>query len=174
MTTDSSADGSWRLLTEADLPFVYHLITKVDPRWWRFSRGGLEPSHVLQTTRSAAAGVMLIDESGIPAACAILTDDGASGTGTLDYFALPNPHAETIARRLAPELIAAAFNGASIRRLYHERFENDPDLFGELSSMFEVEVTYPDFALVAGRYENRTISVLTAERFAEWQEVVDE
>lgn len=88
------------------------------------------------------------------------------GTGMFEYFALPTAHAEALARQFAPDLLAAAFTGADIQRLYYERFENDADVFGDMSALFEVEVTYPEFAMIGGRYENRTTSVLTRERFA--------
>ncbi len=124
---------------------------------------------MLETAQGTAAGVLVIDGHGKSVACALLADAGASGTGMLDYFALPDPDAQALARQFAPELVDAAFSGASIRRLYHERFENDPDLLGEFSSLFEVEVTFPDFVMIDGRYEARTTSVLTAQRFEAWQ-----
>ncbi len=173
MSTDLSrnpAEASWRLMDAADTPFVYDLVTKVDPRWWRFSRYGLQPLQMLQTAQDMAAGVIVFDEQGSPVACAILADAGGSGTGMFEYYALPDAHSQQLARRFAPELVAAAFSGAPIRRLYHERFEGDPDVIGEIAAVFEVEVTYPDFAMIDGRYEGRTISVLTAERFVEWQQ----
>lgn len=168
------ADASWRLLVPADTPFVYYLVAQVDPRWWRFSRHGLEPMRLLETAKSAAAGVLIADEYGQPMACAILADAGASDTGILEYFALPNPRSQELARRFAPEIVGAAFDGAAIRRIYFERFKSDPDLLGELSTLFEVEVTYPEFAMIDGRYEDRTTLALTSERFASWREATRE
>jgi hypothetical protein len=164
------ADGGWRLFEPRDAPFVYELVTKVDPRWWRFSRHGLEPSQLLEIVKGIAAGVIVFDGSGDSVACAVLAEAGSSGTGMFELYALPNAHAHLFARRFAPELIAAAFAGAPIRRLYHERFENDPVLLGDVAHLFEVEVTYPEFALVEGIYERRTTSVLTAPGFAAWQQ----
>ena len=142
----------------------------VDPRWWRFSRDGLEPSHLLETASGVAAGVIVFDEGQQPVACAMLADAGASGTATLEFFALPAPAAQALARRYAPDLVVAAFDGAPIRRLYVERFSGDPDLLGDLADLFEIEVRYPDFTQIDGHYEDRTIAVLTAERFQEWRE----
>lgn len=159
------SEGSWRLVEEGDVLFIYELVTKVDPRWWRFSRGGLEPSVLLATAQGVSAGVVVLDEHGSPVACAVLADAGATGTGMFEYFALPNDRAESLARQFAPDLLAAAFKGAAIRRLYCERFENDADVFGEVAPFLEVEVTYPEFAMIDGRYETRTTSVLTIERF---------
>lgn len=163
------APPQWRLMSPADMPFVYHLITKVDPRWWRFSRGGLEPSRMIEVARSSAAGALVTDGYGKPVACALLADTGASGTGMFEFFALPNPEAEQLAREFAPELIEAAFAGAPIRRLYYERFHNDPDVLGEVGRLFELEVTFPNFASIDGRYEDRTTSVLTADSFRAWR-----
>jgi hypothetical protein len=165
------SDATWRLITPKDTPFVYYLVSKVDPRWWRFSRHGLEPSLLVATARGTAAGVIVIDGYGQNVACALLADTGASGTGMLEYFALPNPDAQTLARRFAHDLVGAAFAGTPIRQLYYERFENDPDVLGEVGALFEVEVTFPDFAMIDGRYETRTTSVLTADRFAAAQKV---
>lgn len=161
------SDVGWRLFEPYDLPFIYELVTKVDPRWWRFSRGGLEPSALLTTAQGVSAGVVVLDEHGTRVACAILAAAGTTGTGMFEYFALPNEDAEALARRCAHDLLVAAFEGASLRRLYYERFENDADVFGELADLFEVEVTYPEFAMIDGQYETRTTSVLTVERFNE-------
>jgi len=164
-------DATWRLITPNDTQFVYYLVSKVDPRWWRFSRHGLEPSHLVAIARGTAAGVIVINGYGLPVACALLADTGASGTGILEYFALPNPDAQALARRFARDLVAAAFAGAPIRQLYYERFENDPDVLGEVGALFEVEVTFPEFAMIDGHFETRTTSVLTADRFAAAQRV---
>ena len=163
-------EGGWRLAEADDLAFIHQLITKVDPRWWRFSRGGLEPAALLATAQGISAGVVVIDEHANPVACAILADAGTMGTGMFEYFAIPTAHAEALARKFAPELLGAAFDGAAIRRLYYERFENDADVFGDLAALFEVEVTYPEFAMIDGQYENRTTSVLTLERFTAHQD----
>ena len=165
---DTSPVGGWRLAEPADAPFVYELICRVDPRWWRFSREGLEPSAMLGKIQSIAAGVLVHDSDGRPVAAAVLADAGASGTGSFEYFALPEPGPEAAARHFAGEIIAAAFAGAPVRRLYHDRFESDVDLFGETAHLWELEVVYPEFAMVEGRYETRTTAVLTRERFAEW------
>lgn len=161
--------AGWRLIEPADLPFLYQLVTLVDPRWWRFSRHGLEPAAMLQTVQGIAAGVIVHDDGHRPVAAGLLTDAGASGTGNFELFALPADDALATARAFAPELVAAAFAGAPIRRLYHERFAGDPEVLGAVGELFEIEVTYPAFAQIDGRYEDRTISVLTRERFEQWQ-----
>lgn len=160
--------GTWRLLEATDTPFVYHLVTKVDPRWWRFSRYGLEPSQAVHTAQSIPAGALVLDDVGRPVAAAILAETGSVGTAMLEYFALPAPPAEALARHFAPQLILAAFEGAALRRLYYERFQNDAHILGEFGALFEVEVTMPNFAMIDGVFEDRTTSVLTAERLAEW------
>lgn len=123
---------------------------------------------MIETAQTTAAGVMVLDGFGKPVACALLADAGASGTAMLEYFALPDPESAALARRFAPELIDAAFIGASIRRLYYERFENDADVLGEVGKLFEVEVTYPRFATIDGAYESRTTLVLLRETFNAW------
>jgi hypothetical protein len=160
-------DGSWRLATPGDLPFLYELVTLVDPRWWRFSRHGLEPGAVFALVQTISAGAIVLDESRRPVAAAALADSGATGTGTLEFFARPDTSSQALARRFAPEIVAAAFAGAPVRRLYRERFEGDADVYGVVNEWFETEVVYPTYALVDGRYESRTIDVLTDTRFAE-------
>jgi len=161
--------GNWRLFLPADLVFVYELVAELDPRWWRLSRHGLEPARMLALIRAAAAGVVVVDGGGKPVACALLAETGTVGTGLFEYFALPNPEAETVARHFASDLITAAFGGAPVRRLYYERFENDADVLGEVGELFEREVTFPDFAMIDGRYEARVTLSLSRERFAEWK-----
>lgn len=160
--------GGWRLITPADLAFLYRLVADNDPRWWRFSRHGLEPQRALMTAQGVAAGVIVHDRDGNPVAAALLADAGSAGTGTFDYFALDDDRSRQLARQVAPELINAAFSGAPIRRLYHERFDGDPQLLGVAAELFDVEVTFPDFAFVNGRFETRSISVLTRDRFDMW------
>jgi hypothetical protein len=160
----------WRLVTPADLPFLYELVTLVDPRWWRFSRDGLEPQQVLAKAHTIAAGALVEDHERRPVAAALLADAGASGTGSFEYFARPDEASETLARGFAPALIGAAFDGAPVRRLYVERFDRDARLLGELEGLLVEEVRYPDFAMIAGRWEDRTISVLTRECYQRWHE----
>jgi hypothetical protein len=169
--TPASQPG-WRLVSPADLPFLYEMVTLVDPRWWRFSRDGLDPQQVLAKATTIAAGALVYDRDRRPVAAALLADAGASGTGSFEYFSRPDEASEMLARRFAPELIAAAFAGAPVRRLYVERFEHDLRLLGELEGLLVEEVRYPEFALIAGRWEDRTISVLTRERFEQWREAL--
>lgn len=160
-------DGvSWRLASPRDVPFLYELVGLVDPRWWRFSRHGLAPQAVTSMLGSVAAGAIVTAPDGSDVAAAVLADGGSSGTGTIEFFARPDAESERIARMAAPVVLAAAFNGVPIRRLYRERFEGDADVWGVTDSWFEREVTYPDYALIGGRYEARHIDVLTAERYA--------
>jgi hypothetical protein len=165
-TTDDIEHGAgWRLATRADSVFLYELIAAVDPRWWRFSRHGLEPSRLLGVMGQLSSGAVVFDGRQRPVAFAALADTGAAGTGAFEFFALPDPRSTALARRFAPELVAAAFAATQIRRLYRERFEGDTDLYGDIDDWFEVEVIYPDFALIDGRYESRIIDVVTRERF---------
>jgi len=160
----------WRLAEPTDLPFVYRLVTQVDPRWYRFSRNGLEPSGMLELLAGIAAGAVVLDDYGQPIACALLTDAGSSGTGAFEYFALPTPQAQQLARSVAPDLLAAVFSASKLRRLYVERFDNDPMVLGEAAHLFEAEVVLPDFLRIDGIYEARTTLVLTAERWWPWHE----
>lgn len=157
---------TWRMAVADDSLFAYELATALDPRWWRFSRHGLHPHTAMEVASGIAAGATVLDGDGRPVALAVLVETGTTGTGTFEYYALPGT--EETARRMAPDLVAAAFAGAPIRRLYHERFEGDPEVLGPVAELFEVEVKYPQFALLDGKYETRCTSVLTRERFDRW------
>lgn len=160
----------WRLASPADLPFVYSLVTQVDPRWYRFSRHGLEPSGMIGLMGGIAAGAIVHDADGRPVACALLADSSESGTGTFEYYALPTEHAHRCAITAAPDLIGAVFSASSPRRLYVERFENDPMLLGEAEHLFTTEVVLPDFMRIDGTFEARTTLVLTADAWWAWYE----
>ena len=116
----------------------------------------------------------MYDQDRRPVAAALLADAGASGTGSFEYFARPDEASEGLARRYAPELIAAAFDGAPVRRLYVERFAGDARLLGDLEALLDAEVHYPQFTRIGGRWEDRTIAVLTRERFQEWRKELSE
>lgn len=162
------APVKWRLAGRADLPFVYRLVTAVDPRWYRFSQGGLEPSSMLGMMGTIAAGAIVHDAADQPVACALLFDSPQSGTGNFEYYALPTDDAHRVAALAAPDLLGAVFSASNPRRLYVDRFDRDPVLLGEAADLFETEVVYPDFLLIDGRYEARTTMVLTSQRWWSW------
>jgi len=173
-STEQPTEVRWRLASPADLPFVYRLVTEVDPRWYRFSRHGLEPSSMIALMGSIAGGAIVHDSNGQPVACALLADSSESGTGHLEYYALPTPHAERCAALAAPDLLGAVFAASTPRRLYVERFENDPQLLGDAAHLFTPEVVLPDFLLIDGTYEDRTTLVLTADVWWPWHEARSE
>lgn len=170
MTEKTATSVRWRLATPADLPFVYRLVTQVDPRWYRFSRHGLEPSGLIGLMGGIAAGAIVHDAEDQPVACALLADSTQSGTGTFEYYALPTEHAQRCAVAAAPDLLGAVFAASSPRRLYVERFQNDPLLLAEVIHLFRTEVVLPDFLMIDGVYEDRTTLVLTAEDWWPWQD----
>ncbi len=172
--TDNVEQVRWRLAEPSDLPFVYRLVTQVDPRWYRFSRHGLEPSGMIELMGSIAGGAIVHDSLGEPMACALLADSSESGTGHFEYYALPTVHAARCAALAAPDLLGAVFAASSPRRLYVERFENDPELFGKAAHLFTTEVVLPDFMLIDGIYEQRTTLVLCADDWWAWHEAQTE
>ena len=80
---------------------------------------------------------------------------GLSAVGMLETFAWPG-HEPAVAS-VFEELVDAAFAGAPVRKLYYERFDNDPDLLTTMSGAWELEATLPEFALIGGRYVDRQI-----------------
>ena len=158
---------SWRLAGVADIPFVYDLVATIDPRWWRFSRHGLDPRRLLGTVESVAAGAAILGEDSQPIGFSILADvSGTSAVGAFEVFALPG-HEEAVAS-MVPELVSAAFGGAPVRKLFSERFDDDPDLFVHMPGAWQQEVTLPAFALIGGRYVDRHIFGLSREEHERW------
>jgi hypothetical protein len=160
---------SWRLASAADIPFVYDLVATIDPRWWRFSRHGLDPRRLLGTVESVAAAAAVVGDDGQPIGFSILADiSGTSAVGAFEAFALPG-HEDEVAS-MVPELVSAAFAGAPVRKLFYERFDDDPDLLAYMPGAWQREVTLPAFALVGGTYVDRHIFGLSREEHGRWSE----
>jgi hypothetical protein len=158
---------SWRLAGVADIAFVYDLVATIDPRWWRFSRHGLDPRHLLGTIESVAAGATIVGDDSQPIGFSILADvSGTSAVGAFEVFAMPG-HEDAVAA-MVPELVGAAFAGAPVRKLFSERFDDDPDLFVYMPGAWRQEVTLPAFALIGGRYVDRHIFGLSREEHEQW------
>jgi hypothetical protein len=160
---------SWRLAGAADIPFVYELVAIIDPRWWRFSRHGLDPRRLLGSVESVAAAAAITDDDGRPIGFSILADvSGTSAVGAFEVFAVPG-HEDAVAS-MVPEIVGAAFAGAPVRKLFYERFDDDPDLLVHMAGAWQQEVTLPAFAMVGGRYVDRHIFGVSREQHARWSE----
>ncbi len=160
---------TWRSAEPGDAPFLYRLFTDLDPRWWRLSKHGTAPARALETVREYAAMVVFHDDAGQPCGIAGLAEVAASSsTAVLDLLARPDEHAQEVMRVGAEQAVSAAFLGAPIRHLYHERFDDDPDLLTEMSCWVH-EVTLPEFALVDGRFADRLTFGLSRAEFDDWQ-----
>jgi hypothetical protein len=158
---------AWRLAGAADIPFVYELVATIDPRWWRFSRHGLDPRRLLGSIESVAAAAAIMDDDGQSIGFSILADvSGTSAVGAFEVFALPG-HEDAVAATV-PEIVGAAFAGAPVRKLFYERFDDDPDLLVHMAGAWQQEVTLPAFALIGGRYVDRYIFGLSREQHAQW------
>ena len=163
------AESQWRLATSADMPFLYDLVAAVDPRWWRCSREGLTPARVVGVLQHLLIGAVVLDAAGHQVGAAALFDAGSVGCATLDVFALPGESNAELVRQAVPAMVEAAFAARPLRHLYHERFRRDPLLLGALETVFRTEVVLPEFALVDGEFEDRSVRVLTAEAFDAWR-----
>ena len=86
----------------------------------------------------------------------------------------PRRTRERCAALAAPDLLGAVFASSSPRRLYVERFDNDPLLLGDAEGLFTPEVVLPDFIRIDGEYEARTTLVLTADAWWPWHEARSE
>ena len=71
---------------------------------------------------------------------------------------------------MVPELVGAAFAGAPVRKLFYERFDDDPDLLVHMPGAWQQEVTLPAFALVGGNYVDRHIFGLSRDDYRNWSE----
>jgi len=160
---------SWRLASAADIPFVYELVSTIDPRWWRFSRHGLDPRRLLDSVESVAAAAAILDDDGKSIGFSILADvSGTSAVGAFEVFSLPS-HEDAVAT-IVPEIVGAAFAGAPVRKLFYERFDDDPDLLVHMTGAWQQEVTLPAFALIGGKYVDRHIFGLSREQHSRWSE----
>ena len=113
--------------------------------------------------------VIFDDAAGKPCGMAALAEVGSgSGTALLDMVALPDPHSVSVVRLLAHESVSAAFQGAPIRHIYFERFDDDPDLISEMTCWTH-EVTLPEFAMVDGRYSDRLTFGVSRAEFERWE-----
>lgn len=158
---------SWRLAGPHDISFVYELVTTLDPRWWRFSRHGLDPRRLIASAESVAAGATVFDDTGSAIGFSALADvSGTSAVGQFEVFAWPGHEAEVA--RVVPELVAAAFAGAPIRKLFHERFDDDPDLLAVMGAAWQREATLPEFAMIGGRFVDRHIFGLSRAEHERW------
>ena len=164
MQRNETAGVTWRLSTPSDTLFAYQVAVANDPRWWRACKNGLSPQSVIEVAKSFAAGVVISNEArdlGI----AFLSETGAAGTGMLDIWSLQDSEAIESVSDIIPEILSAAFSASNIRALYFERFENDVDLLGDSRPWWKLQIEYPDFAMIQGKYENRTCWVLTRSDF---------
>jgi len=161
---NETSDVTWRLSTPSDIQFAYQVAVANDPRWWRACKNGLSPRTVIEVAQSFAAGVVISNEArdlGI----AVLSETGAAATGMLDVWSLQDSEAIESVSDIIPEILGAAFSASNIRALYFERFENDVDLLGYSRPWWKLQIEYPDFAMIQGKYENRTCWVMTRSDF---------
>ncbi len=166
MTTEGSV-GGWRLAEASDAPFLYHLAVTIEPRWWRLTRVGTSPPVVMQSIQQCDAGGVVLDDEGRPVGAAVLAEGSvAARTAVLDLHALPDERSQSIVRRHAPDIVRAAIVGAQLRRLYHHRFDDDPDLLGDTGYLWETEVVFPEFAIVDGSMRARSQLALDPQIFA--------
>jgi hypothetical protein len=86
--------------------------------------------------------------------------------GAFEVFATPG-HEDAVAS-MVPELVGAAFAGAPVRKLFSERFDDDPDLFAYMPGAWRQEVPLPAFALIGGRYLDRLIFGLSRQEHEQW------
>jgi hypothetical protein len=159
--------SSWRLAAPHDAAFVYEFVAAIDPRWWRFSRHGLDPRRLLMTAQSVAAGAVILDDNSQPVGFSLLADvSGTSAVGHFEVFAVPGREHDVVP--IVPEVVAAAFGGAPVRKLFHERFDDDPDLMTAMPGAWQLEVTLPEFAMIDGRFVDRHIYGLSRAEYERW------
>lgn len=119
------------------------------------------------TADSVAAGAVILDDSQVPVGFSILADvSGTSAVGAFEAFAVPG-HEDDVALQVV-DIVAAAFAGAPVRKLFYERFDDDPDLIVQMAGAWQKEVTLPAFALIGGRYVDRHIFGLSREQHTQW------
>jgi len=164
--TDDGVSVGWRFAQPADMPFLYHLAVTIEPTWWRVTRYGSAPPVVMQMLQQCDALAVVLASGGRRVGAAALAEGSTvAGTAVLDLHSLPDPDAHATVQSVAPDIVRAAFEGAGLRRLYHHRFEGDPELRGATTGLWSAEVHFPDYALVDGEHRGRTTYALGAEEF---------
>lgn len=114
----------------------------------------------------AAIAVVADADLRLVGAAALAGLTGSSATASIDLHAVPGEEAHV--RRVAPDIVRAAFEGSGIRHLYHERFDDDPDMLTEMAEVWRLEATLPEFAMVDGRYADRLILGISADELTAW------
>ncbi len=148
------------------MPFLYHLAVTTEPAWWRVTRLGAAPPLVLQRLQQCDALAVVMAPSGdLVGAAALAEGSLVAATAVLDLQALPEPEAQAVVAALAPDIVRAGFEGAGLRRLYHDRFDGEPDLLGATSPHWAAEVRYPDHARIDGALRARTTYALGSDTF---------
>ena len=167
--SDLTASGAWRFAQAPDMPFLYHLAAAVEPRWWRITRGGASPSVVMSAIQQCDAVGVVLDADGEPVGAAALAEGSmVASTAVLDLVALPNDAARATVAAVAPDIVRAGLQGGALRALYHQCFDDDPDLLGTTRPLWVEEVRFPDYALVDGHWRDRSLLTLTAAAHEAW------
>lgn len=164
MDIDTESSVSWRIFQPTDLLFAYELAIIHGTRWWNVTRRGMSPTATTEALATYAAGVTIVlgDE---PIGLATLRETGTAGTGTIELLALDVPECRQAVEQIVPELISSVFAISNVRTLYHQKFDNDPELRGRTLSLWRDEVYFPEYALIDGAYEGMTQSALRRADF---------
>lgn len=155
---------TWRLFEPSDLVFAYDLAIIHGPRWWNVTRHGTSPEATMNSLSSYAAGVTILHEQ-TPIGIATLSETGSAGTGMFEVRAVDAPALRDSVSDLVPVLIASVFAMSDVRILYHSRFDGDPELRGRSLPLWRDEVRFPEYAFIAGRYEDLIQSALRRSDF---------
>lgn len=156
----------WRIVDDDDAIALYRLLTTTEPSWWRMVRVGLAPATVLAQA-SIYNAMVAIETDGQLVGVAALTDITVGGiSGTLDLVAMPD--SVDVVRSVTPAIITSIFRALPLAHLHHERFDGEPDLLGMMSPIWQHEVTFPEFALVEGRYADRLVYGVSRYEADQW------
>jgi len=139
-----------------DRDLVVAIATHAGVRWRRATRGtlSLNPTDVMAVVRSSCSYLFAVETGGDDVAvhgiAAVGDVDQASGVASIDLVAGPGPGAPAVVAAHAGPAVRELLAAMPLRRLYLERFADEPFPFPDDAHRWEREVAIPGFATLDG------------------------
>ncbi len=136
-----------------DCDLVVAIATHADLRWRRATRGrmSLAPHELLANIRSACAYLFAVEtEEAIHGLVALSDVDEANRVATVDLVVGPGPAAAAQVRAHAAPAVRRLLSSVAVRRLYFERYADEPFPFEHDAHRWQRELVIDGFAELDG------------------------
>jgi hypothetical protein len=143
-----------------DRDLVVAVATHAGVRWRRATRGAmsLNPTDVMTVVRSSCSYLFAVetgdddavDDVSVHGIAAVGDVDQASGVAAIDLVVGPGPDAAAVVAAHAGPAVRELLAAMPLRRLYLERFADEPFPFPDDAHRWEREVAIPGFATLDG------------------------